>query len=137
MKNPGWTTIVLIGLGLRLHVARAQVTPAELEAADASELKIVSPPALPKFGTFYSWQHWWHPPLPFLPIPDATVYDLGGGRLLYDDRWVEYAMASAKSGEGGEALNGSSASRHGVANGMSAAAYGCALWLNIEPSTNN
>lgn len=114
MKHFWWRIFVLIGLGLSLNLARAQVTPAEMEAADSEVLGIVSPQALPQFGTFYSWQQWWLPPLPFLRVPEATVYDLGGGRFLYDDRWVAYAMSSPTPGEGGDATNGPPAepSRH-------------------------
>jgi len=41
-------------------------------------------------GTFWSLQVSNSPPLPFNPFPDLTVYDLGGGQFLFDDRMVDY-----------------------------------------------
>lgn len=127
----------MIALALSLtNTARAQLTEAELDAAEAGLLKAVAREDLPRVGNFYSWQRPWHPPAPWPPLSAAAVYELGGARFLFDDRAVSYSsLAPAPNDDGTN--QPPSGSIPGVPCPMSAAAYGCALWLQINPSTNN
>jgi hypothetical protein len=111
--------------------ADAQLTSAALEAAAIGAFDSVPSNQVPANATFYSWQLYWQPPLPSDRFPDLTVYDLGGGRYLIDDRLVEYPSVSPGTNA---PVPGP---MPGVQNPMSEAAYGCALWIKIDRSTNN
>lgn len=135
MRIPLIITLLAIGVGLFTNAAHAQLTVDAMKAAEVGALNTVPADQLPKIATFYSWQFYWQPPLPFDRFPELTVYDLGGSRFLIDDRFVEYSMSAPAPGPG---TNPPPASlTPGVQNPMSEAAYGCALWLQINPSTNN
>jgi hypothetical protein len=49
------------------------------------------PQASSGHGTaFYSAQRPWLPPLPFSPLPNKTIYNVGIGKFIYDDLDVDY-----------------------------------------------
>ncbi len=112
-------------------VGRAQVTSAELTAAENGELPLVSPSETPRFGNFLSWQHDWQAPLPFDFYPDLPLYNLGGGRYLVDDRSLSYdapVSSGTSSLEADESFGTSE---------VSPEAYGCGLWLSISGTASN
>jgi len=125
----GWMGCLVIGLGLIANVSKAQVTLEQLAAAEAGQLAAVSPEARPQFGTFYSWQKPWQAPSPANFFSELTLYDLGDGHYLLDDRELDYAALSSlfpvtAESEGGAVMS------EGVGEG-------CGLWLGINRDTSS
>lgn len=87
MRTTALLASFTLGLFFWMNTVSA-VTPEQLQAADSGLLPSVAPEKVPGSATFYSWQAWWLPPLPFRRFPELTVFDLGGGRFLIDDRFV-------------------------------------------------
>ncbi|MBI5388023.1 MAG: hypothetical protein HZA90_25445 [Verrucomicrobia bacterium] len=50
-----------------------------------------------KQGTYYSMQLTNPPPMPFNPFPERPLYDIGGGKFVYDDRGMDYAKMHAEA----------------------------------------
>lgn len=90
--------------------------------------------AIPKFGNFYSLQRSNSPPLPFNPFPAAPVYALDNFSFLIDDSEVDYEAMYAQDAAR-RALAGSLAGGYSPL-AMSAADYGCDLWLKTTAGTN-
>lgn len=123
----GW---LALGLGLVANVSTAQVTLEQLAAAEAGQLNAVPPEARPQFGTFYSWQKPWQAPSPANFFPELTLYDLGDGHYLLDDRGLDYSLVNSLFPVTGESESGGAAQYEGVGEG-------CGLWLSISRNTSS
>lgn len=66
------------------------------QIAAIEQLPTMDAKDVPRFGTFYSAQCPWWPPLPgnFYQVP---VWDLGDGHYLIDDRQIDYQALQAES----------------------------------------
>lgn len=123
----GW---LAVGLGLVANVSsKAQVTLEELATAEAGQLNAVSPGAMPYFGTFYSWQKPWQAPAPANFFPELTLFDLGDGRYLLDDRDLDYSLLSSLFPVATE-----SGAAQMIYEGVG---EGCGLWLSISRNTSS
>ncbi len=115
---------VLIGLLASAAAASAQPQIGE---------RVLSPP---RGASYFSWQRWWYPPLPFLPF-DVPVYQIVGrtNGYVYDDRTINYdeleqaqraAQAQLSLGAGG--MEG---------DNPAPLDYGTNLWLEITDIVTN
>lgn len=88
------TILGALGIGFSGRVG-AQVADVPEAAAKGAGVQLVSPEAVPRFGTFYLMQQK-TPPWPFNPFPDLPVYWFGEGpRFLVDDSAVDYVTLRA------------------------------------------
>jgi hypothetical protein len=89
-------TCVFVGAGLLPFVpfSRAQemVQEETPPLPPPLNLPLATTDAATNGGTFWSLQISNSAPLPFNPFPDLTVYDLGGGQFIFDDRTVNYVV---------------------------------------------
>lgn len=121
-----------VGLGFMANVSEAQVTIEELAAAETGKLEAVPGDARPYFGTFYSWQKPWQAPTPANFFPELTLYDLGDGRYLLDDRELDYSLVNGLA-----ALMVESASNDSIQMMSEGVGEGCGLWLSISRNTSS
>src|SRR5207245_3510728 len=104
----------------------AQPTAAQLAAADAGQLPIVSYDNLPPIATY--WLRALLIPAPFDLWPDMVCYDLGDGSYLLDDRGYLFP----------EVQSGSSLEPDGSGYWpWIGGSCGCAPWLTIGTTGSN
>jgi chitodextrinase len=125
--------VVALGAIFSLNVSQGQVTWDELLAAEEGKLSAVKPEDLPIYGTFFSWQKPWQAPAPANFFPELTVYDLGYGRFLMDDRDLDCPLVNALAALMTESEGGEPAQMM-MAEGVG---EGCGLWLSISRNTSS
>jgi hypothetical protein len=123
--------VLAAGLMISACAGFAQGTPSMIEGAEQGLYPVVSDP--PLVGAFYSWQLPILPPTPFNPFPDSglTVYDLGGGLFLTDDRSVNYNTPMTADSLSLPGTNGGG-QPYGPQPLTPMPNYGCGLWLEIS-----
>jgi hypothetical protein len=95
-KGTQGTQVLVLALlsVLGMNFARAQLTSNELTVANAGLLVLIPANNVPAGAAYLSWQHPWQIILPgnvFQPLGiDLDMYDLGNGRVLLDDRLIDY-----------------------------------------------
>ena len=127
------TVLAVLGAIFSLNICQGQVTPDEFEAAEAGQLKAVQPEDMPFYGTFFSWQQPRTAPSPVNLFPELTLYDLGDGRYLMDDRELDYSLVSELAGLMAESEGGGQAQMMM----MEGVGEGCGLWLSISRNSSS
>jgi hypothetical protein len=134
-----------LGIFFAPKSATAQLTSNELTVANAGLLDLIPANAVPQGGAYLSWQRPWQIVLPgnvFQPLGiNLDIYDLGDGRVLLDDRLIDYDALDSLIHLSGSLSLSPSQNKNGpeTDNGPSSPSYSYpegALYLEIIGITN-